>query len=163
LRCTRTLREVRADLLPIDTTIGRLQDIIGSRVKCAWVLRRERDWSHTSGPILRTPHQYMDDLSCKAIEAQHTAVPAADVDKIGIERIRCNERELESSGRLPITICDLAIVTPARNRRGTAILLRSVDIVRKLVVGGDVIELPGWLVVPGAPALAAVDTDNRAL
>src|SRR5262249_25650953 len=39
----------------------------------------------------------------------------------------------------------------------------TVDPIRELVVGADVIELSGRLVVPRAPGLAAVDADDRAL
>ena len=49
------------------------------------------------------------------------------------------------------------------SRRGAAVLLRAVDPVREPVVGGDVVELRGRLVVPGAPGLPAVHADDGAL
>src|SRR4029079_17322007 len=54
-------------------------------------------------------------------------------------------------------------VRAARPPRGARILLRAVHPVRKTVVGDDVVELPGGLVVPGAPRLAAVDGDDAPL
>ncbi len=45
----------------------------------------------------------------------------------------------------------------------SALLLSAADAVGKRVVGGDVIELRGRLVVPGAPRLPAVDRDDGAL
>src|SRR6266542_7045466 len=44
--------------------------------------------------------------------------------------------------------------------RRSGVLLRSVNPVRKSVIGDDVIELPGRLVVPGAPGATAVDGDD---
>src|SRR5712692_10420138 len=44
-----------------------------------------------------------------------------------------------------------------------AVLLRAVNPVRKLVVRHHVIELPSRLIEPGAPRLAAVARNNRAL
>ena len=51
----------------------------------------------------------------------------------------------------------------ARHADGAAVLLRAGQPVGKAVVGGDVIELRGRLVVPGAPGLRAVDGHDRAL
>ena len=50
-----------------------------------------------------------------------------------------------------------------RASRGTGILLRAVGRVRKRVVGGDVIELRGRLVVPRAPRFRAVDASRSRL
>ena len=55
------------------------------------------------------------------------------------------------------------MIGPAGDGGASAILLRAVHDVRKLVVGDDMIELCGWLVVPGAPGLAAVEADGSAL
>src|SRR5437016_4249478 len=55
------------------------------------------------------------------------------------------------------------VLAAARSGRRTAVLLRAVHPVRKLVVRHDVIELRRWLVVPRAPRLAAVARHNRAL
>src|SRR4029077_7342986 len=42
------------------------------------------------------------------------------------------------------------------------VLLRAVDVVGKAVVGGDVVELAGGLVVLGRPGVAAVQRNARA-
>ena len=49
------------------------------------------------------------------------------------------------------------------NTGGAGVLLPSVDPVRKSIVGDDVVELPGRLVVPGAPGAATIDGDDRPL
>jgi hypothetical protein len=51
----------------------------------------------------------------------------------------------------------------AGRRRRTAVLLRTVDPVGKLIVYGDVIKLAGGLVVPGAPGFTGVARDDGAL
>src|SRR5713226_5640687 len=55
------------------------------------------------------------------------------------------------------------IPAAAWSRRRTAVLLRAVNPVRKLVVRHHVIELPSRLIEPGTPSLAAVARNNRAL
>jgi hypothetical protein len=52
------------------------------------------------------------------------------------------------------------MVGAAENGSASAILLRSVHHVGKLVVGDHVVELCGGLVVPCAPGLAAIETDR---
>src|SRR5450755_2958772 len=63
----------------------------------------------------------------------------------------------------PIAKRNFAKVAAACCADRTALLLAAIDPVRKLVVGDDVIELRGRLVVPGTPSLAAVYADGRAL
>ena len=78
-------------------------------------------------------------------------------------RIGSDERVFEASGRIPILQQDLAIVAAAKHGRGATVLLGCVDAIRKYVVGGDVIELPGGLVIPGTPGFATVHGDDRSL
>ena len=55
------------------------------------------------------------------------------------------------------------VVAAARHRGRAQILLRAIDPVREAVVGRNMIELAGRLVVPAAPGLAAVERHQRAL
>src|SRR2546429_2671594 len=64
---------------------------------------------------------------------------------------------------MPIAKGDFAIIAAALRGGGAAFLLRAVNPVGKTIVGGDVIELRGWLIVPTAPRRAAVHADDRAL
>src|ERR1035437_6051886 len=102
-------------------------------------------------------------LPSSLVVAEHRAIPASGIDIVRIRRIGSNVSKLESSGRRPIAIRDLAIIAAARDRGRSAILLRCVDVIGKLLVGADVIKLAGCLVIPGTPGIAAVDTDDRAL
>src|SRR2546421_555635 len=54
-------------------------------------------------------------------------------------------------------------IRAARHAGGAGVLLRAVDPVGEPAVGDDVVELPGRLVVPGAPRRPAVDGDDAAL
>src|ERR1700691_118655 len=58
---------------------------------------------------------------------------------------------------------DFSEVAAAGRAHRAALLLAAINPVGKLVVGDYVIELRGWLVVPGAPGLTAVHADRRAL
>src|SRR5437763_1329261 len=64
---------------------------------------------------------------------------------------------------MPFSKSDFAIIAATERGGRAAFLLRAVDRVRKAIVGGDVIELRGGLVVPRAPGGATVDCDDRAL
>src|SRR5215204_4597695 len=50
-----------------------------------------------------------------------------------------------------------------RSADGAAVLLRTGDPIREAIVGGDMINLRGWLVVPRAPCGCAVKCNDRAL
>ena len=64
---------------------------------------------------------------------------------------------------MPIAESDLAVNTAAGDAGGAALLLAAIDPVGKTIVGDDVVELRGRLVVPGTPSLAAIHADSRAL
>src|SRR5262249_35688536 len=63
----------------------------------------------------------------------------------------------------PVAESNLAKIAAAGGADRAALLLSAVDPVGKLVVGNDVVELRGRLVVPGTPGLAAVHADGCAL
>src|SRR5215217_3698972 len=50
-----------------------------------------------------------------------------------------------------------------RSADGAAVLLRTGDPVREAIVGGDMINLRGWLVVPRTPCGCAIKRNDRAL
>src|ERR1700741_2009730 len=64
---------------------------------------------------------------------------------------------------MPIAKSNFAIIAAALRRNGAAFLLRPVNPVGKTIVGGDVIKLRRWLIVPTAPRRPAVHADDRAL
>src|SRR2546430_17542453 len=64
---------------------------------------------------------------------------------------------------MPLPDRNLAVVGPAHDPNGAALLLPAVHAVGKATVGCHVVELRRGLVVPRAPALAAVRRHHRAL
>src|SRR5271157_610248 len=87
----------------------------------------------------------------------------AAVDDIRIQRVGRDVSVLFGAHRMPLAKRDLAVVAAARDAHRPALLLAAVDPVWKLVVGDDVVELRGRLVVPGAPGLAVIHADGGAL
>src|SRR3989442_2838399 len=63
----------------------------------------------------------------------------------------------------PVTEGDLAEVAAASGSDASTLLRTAIDPVRELVVGDDVVELRGGLVVPGTPSLAAIHADGCTL
>ena len=57
---------------------------------------------------------------------------------------------------------DCALTIAGRHADGGVVLLGTVDAIGSPVVGGDVVELGGHLVVDGRPGLAAVEGNARA-
>src|SRR5689334_8003728 len=102
-------------------------------------------------------------LSGAAIIAEEFSVSAAAIDDVGIGGIRRNITAFTSARGMPVTKCDGAIITAAQDEDAAAILLRAIDVVRKLVVHGNVIKLRRWLVKPTAPGAAAIHTYASAL
>src|SRR5437667_10402289 len=84
-------------------------------------------------------------------------------DDVWIERIGNDVTIFLRRHGSPIAKRDLAFVAAAFDSYRTAFLLAAVKPIRKRVVGADMIQLRGRLVIPRAPALAAVERDDRTL
>src|SRR5205807_2937378 len=82
-----------------------------------------------------------------AIEAGDLAA----VNDVRIEWVRGDVAVLLDADGLPVAGGDLTRVAAADDAGRPALLLAAVDPVREAVVGDDVIELGGRLVVPTAP------------
>src|SRR5580692_5249271 len=65
--------------------------------------------------------------------------------------------------RPEVLLRDRCVFALARRHDGSGVLLRSVNPVRKPIVGSDVIKLRRGLIVPRAPGTAAVYADDYAL
>jgi len=57
---------------------------------------------------------------------------------------------------VPVRAVNEAVIAARQDADGGVVLLRAVNTIGKIVVGGDVIELPGVLVHLRGPVLAAV-------
>src|ERR1700686_5759064 len=90
---------------------------------------------------------------------------AAAVDDARILRIGSEVVTLAPGGDLAEVrqVDSVDDVRPAWNAGSAQVLLRSIDPVRKSIVGADVVELTGRLIEPRAPRLAAVERQDRAL
>ena len=90
----------------------------------------------------------------------NAAVASAQIDDVRIFGIGRHVSALASARGKPIAWSDLAVIGAAQHGRASAILLRAVYDIGKLVVSNHMIELRRGLVVPRAPGLAAVETDR---
>ena len=81
-----------------------------------------------------------------------------------MEWIRSNRSALTADIDWPrIHSTDASVNGATRDRHRARVLLRTVDPVGKSIIGDHVIELSGGLVVPTAPRLGSVDTDDDSL
>ena len=101
-------------------------------------------------------------LAGEPFKAHHWTIRVAAIDSTAIWSGRY-VAAFPCANRVPVPECDAPIIAAARGGHGAAILLRTIDVVRKLVVRNHVVELRRRLVVPGAPALASIDADRRSL
>src|SRR6185312_6827074 len=102
------------------------------------------------------------DLPRVAVVARDAAAGTA-VNQVRVQRIDRGATVFLDADRMPIVRGQLAIVTARRHARGTAVLLAAANPVRPGVVDADLVHRGGRLVVPGAPGLATVHRDDRAL
>ena len=93
----------------------------------------------------------------------HLAIGAAGINGIGVIGIDYDVAALTSTNRSPVAKGDLSVIATTGGACGAAVLLRTIDMIRKIVIYRHVIELRSRLVVPGAPAFATIGADHRAL
>src|SRR5579871_6908282 len=96
------------------------------------------------------------DLAGSLVEAGERALVIAGVDDVRIGRIGRDIAGFAAAHRIPVRTIDASAVAAAGDGDGSVVLLRAVNTIRNLVVGDDVIELRGGLVVLACPGLAAV-------
>src|SRR5205823_7360196 len=97
------------------------------------------------------------------IETADRAVYSADVENLRIFGIGRDVAAFTAAYSKPVATVNLAMIRSVNGCGSSAILLRAVDAIRKIVIRDYVIKLRSWLVVPGAPRRAAVESDCRAL
>jgi hypothetical protein len=88
---------------------------------------------------------------------------ATRVHRMVIERIRHDRPPFPPVDGTPVEGRDLAEIAPCSSTDRAGILLCRVHPVGEAVVGRDVVDLLGVLVIPQAPRCAAVERDDRAL
>src|SRR6185437_12626381 len=99
-------------------------------------------------------HVDLDEAAAAAAGAVADAV-----EDVGVERIGFDGAELGRRKRAPVGGVDLAEVAEGALHDGAGVLLGGHHPIRVGIVGGDMVDLPEGLVVPGAPGLAVVEGD----
>ena len=155
-------REIGADDLPTVSRIGRFEQYVGREVERVRFERRKNNRQRARIAIFAAANGLRGNFRVLADILLCAREPVA-IQNVRIERVDGDVAVLENSRQLPIAKRNFAVIAAALRRNGAAFLLRAVNPIRKTIVGGDVIELGGWLIVPTAPGRAAVHADDRAL
>src|SRR5262249_25001189 len=100
-------------------------------------------------------------LAIAAVIAEEKRPFVVGIDDVGIARIDGYVATLPTGDTFPIGAVNDTVIRARPNSHGRVVLLRAVDAVEKIVVGGDVIELRRRLVVLRGPVLATVHADGR--
>src|SRR6266446_2789520 len=154
--------QVGADDLPTVATVARCENDIRSEIQHVRIDRRENQRRGAIEAVLPGPQndrRNVARLSGRAVEHRRLAA----INQIGMQRIRRDVAVFFYTDRGPVAKSNFAKVAAACGSDRAAFLLCAIDPVRKLIIGDDVIELRGRLVVPGTPSLAAIHADGRAL
>ena len=152
-------REVGADALPGRPLVGGSEDAIAGRVQDVRVVRRVHD---RRGPLESVP-QRLGALACARLGPDHDVarLPGAPVvarqDALIVPReddVRIIRADRDVSGLAPTDREAVGAGDPrdgrsARDGHRGVVLLRSIDAIRRLGIGQDVIELGRRLVVHG--------------
>jgi len=101
-------------------------------------------------------------LAGAAIEAADVAEVGTGINDVGIARIDGDVAALAATDIVPIPPIDEAAIATGTDTDGGIVLLRAVDAIREIVVGDDVVELRGGLIVLRRPILACVDGNRGA-
>src|ERR1700683_18614 len=89
------------------------------------------------------------------------AFVGARIDNVWVTRIGRDITAFAAADGIPIRLIYDALIAAAGDAYGGVVLLRAVEVIRKSIVRGHVIELRGWVVVFRGPSLAAVDGNRR--
>src|ERR1041385_4912565 len=102
-------------------------------------------------------------LSGAAVITEELSIGPAAIDDVGIGRIGRDVSAFAGACGVPVAEGDGAVIAAAENVDAAAILLRAVNVVRKIIVNRHVIELCGRLIEPTAPGAAAIHAYAHAL
>src|SRR4029077_3400236 len=82
------------------------------------------------------------------------------VNDVRIARVRDDVAAFAPANGVPVAAIDEAVVAARSNADGRIVLLGAVYAVQKIVVGGDVVELRGRLVILRGPIFSPVHGDG---
>src|SRR5579862_3960684 len=165
--------EIRADDAPVRTLVRAPEHVLSTEIDDVRLVGVRH---HRIEPVVAVLHRggtlaVIGDgpggdvlhLPGAFVEAGDVAAQAPHIDDVGIAAVREHIAALVTARGVPVAEGELAVVAGALLLHRAAVLLTAVDVIGEAVVGGHVVELPGGLVVPGRPALAAVDAHARTL
>src|SRR4051812_28457412 len=154
--------EIWTDLPPIAAAVERLPYHVRREIQRVRIDGREQEWCRAKHAIVGRTDRLRSDL----LHLTRSAIIPSDfaaVDDIRIEWIGRRIAIFFDADGMPIAEGDLAIITATGDAGRTRLLLPAADSIWKRVVRDDVIERRRRLIVPRAPAVAAVHADDRAL
>src|SRR5581483_1986273 len=125
-------------------------------------LRKDQRHSAIGAVLPKQKWSYVFHLASVAMVARDFEARAT-IDDVRIEGIRSHIGVLVGSNGMPVVKRDLAVIASTQCARRAALLLAAIDPIRVLIIGDDVIELRGRLVVPRAPCASTVHRYRRAL
>ena len=166
----RRAREIRRDAGPRMTVVDARPHHVRAVIQGQAVYRREvqRHGAHVAvhgaatGQRARGVWTHLRGLRGAAIVTGH-AVALAAIDDIRVPGVRRGHAVFLDVHGMPVVERDASVIRAALHARATGILLPGTDAIGKRVVSGHVVHRGGVLVVPVAPAQAAIRRDHGAL
>ena len=128
-------REIGTDGLPGVSAIGGLKENVGCVIEDVRIHGREHQRLGAVGAELGAAQRNRRDILYLAggpVELRDLAAATA-IDYVGIERVRRDVAVLNGARRMPISERNRAVITPAVNANGAALLLAAADLVGKCI------------------------------
>src|SRR5258708_23655889 len=154
--------EVGADYLPGMSSVPCLKEKISRKIEGVGIDGRKQQGSRPEEAVFTTADSFRRDilyLSCPFI----VAGDLPSVNDIGIQWICGDIPVFFHADGMPFPEGDLPVIAPGGDADGAALLLTAIYIIGEGVVGADMIELGGGLIVPGGKDLSPVAGDEGAL
>src|SRR5438874_13753970 len=108
------------------------------------------------------PWANASEFASALIVLNEDGVVAAAIGNFGISGLRHGVGAFAIGDLVPGAGWNQSAAVGARSFIGAFVLLRPVDVIGKLVVNIDMIELSSWLIVLGNPSLTGISRDGRA-
>src|ERR1700690_3255687 len=178
LRCTnhwRTdrSRKIGTNCLPMQSAIHGFHYVLRPQIERGGLSRRKNQHWTPGAPIftvvdLRIPNNRGPGTNILTeagafVKACSTPITIAQIDNVRVVGIDDDISALAWARGEQIARCDLPMIGVANDGSRSAILLRAIHDIGKLIVGSYVVKLRRGLVVPGAPGSAAIEADGSAL
>ena len=164
--------EVGRNLLPARALRGGAVDELRRDIERSGIVRRNQNRKGPLEPkgylgrrhavVVAEPDGNVTHLPRTMVNAREDARVAAAISNRRIARIHGDGRILAPRHRVVVAHADGAVVRAARDRDGAVVLLRAVDAIGKLIVGRDVIELRGGLVLHARPRGTGIERNRGA-